>query len=162
MRFPSLSPLICAALLGGLNAGAAFAQIAAPGVRVPLIAGQNTVIGDVRCAQDPANDQRGSCLAHTTGGWCLSLVHLYAGRPDPAGMAPGQFPFRTDPGACVSSVRVDFTLPTACVGESMKLAFHAEARLLSGQQAETAWGQGPATGQNWSMAFSLPCRPIDN
>lgn len=159
MRLLSLTSLVCAALL---SAGTAFAQTPFSGVTVPLIAGQNTVIGDVRCALVPTSDTRGSCIAQTTGGWCLSLVHLYVGRSDPTGMAPGQFPFRTDPGSCASTVAVDFTLPTACVGEPFKVALHAEARLPSRQQAETAWGKGVSTGQNWSMAFSFPCRPIDN
>lgn len=162
MRFLSPTSLLCAALWGGLHVGAALAQAPFAGAVSPLIAGQNTVIGEVRCALDQRDDQRGSCEAKTTAGWCLALAHLYAGRMSPAGVAPGQFPFRTDPGTCVSALRVDFSLPSACVGEPMKLAFHAEARLPAGQQAETAWARGTSTGQNWSMVFDLPCRAVDN
>jgi hypothetical protein len=62
----------------------------------------------------------------------------------------------------VNTLRVDFSLPAACVGDPVKMAFHAEARLPARQQEETAWAKGASAGQNWPMGFDLPCRPIDN
>lgn len=152
----SLSSSLAWAVL--LHSGVAYSQTSV----TPLVAGQHTEIGEVRCAIDPRNDQRGSCEAQTTGGWCLVLAHLFAGSASPATLSPGQFPFRAQPGGCVNTLRVDFSLPAACVGDPVKMAFHAEARLPARQQEETAWAKGASAGQNWSMGFDLPCRPIDN
>lgn len=140
--------------------GWALAQDGALASTRPLIAGQNTVIGQVACGMEPQDDHLGRCRAQTVAGWCLTRAHLYVGATAPVTLAPGQFPFRTESGACVSDLTVGFRSETACVGQPLTMAFHAEARQPSVGREETAWGQGARTGNNWSMAFELPCRVI--
>lgn len=130
-----------------------------PVVTVPLQAGQHITVGQVSCGFENGSKTQGRCEASTTDGWCMRQVHLYAGTTPPASGAPGGFPFHFQPSGCTSSVSAPFKLQGACVVASAWLAFHAE--VVHGKRGEeTAWGQGPAAGSNWSMAFPLAC-PFD-
>ena len=130
-------------------------------VVTPLIAGQNTVIGEVSCIMNSATT--GACEYDVTvPGWCLTETHLYVGATLPRKAAPGQFPYQTS-GGCATEVTIPFNLSdvglTACpVGASLVVMAHAVAvnRLI--RQAETAWGRGLETGLGgWSMSFNLEC-----
>ncbi len=149
--------VLCTVAAGWVGAQNVFYQ-----TPVPLMAGQNTTIGQVACGVDPSNEFRGNCRARTVPGWCLVKAHLYVGARDPGSMAPGQFPFHGEPGGCVADLTVSFLSTTACVGQPLKVAFHAEARQPSAGREETAWAQGTHTGATWSMMFELPCRPIND
>jgi hypothetical protein len=141
--------------------GSASAQNLLPGASTPLIAGQNTTIGQVQCELSPNSSTSGSCTATTTGGWCMANGHLYVSASAPTSMAPGQFPFKLQPSGCVTSLAIPFTSVPLCDGKStITVAFHVEARLPAGGREETGWGKGKPTGFNWSMANTLLC-PFD-
>jgi hypothetical protein len=139
----------------------AFAQTPLPVLTTPLIAGQNTTIGQVQCSLDSSNFTNGSCTATTTSGWCMANGHLYVGTTAPTSMAPGQFPFKLQPSSCVTALTIAFTSIPLCDGKStVTAAFHVEARLPSTGREETGWAKGTPTGFNWSMSNTLLC-PFD-
>jgi hypothetical protein len=139
----------------------ALAQSSFPVLTSPLIAGQNTTIGQVQCYLDLNNSTNGSCTATTTSGWCMANGHLYVGTTAPTSMAPGQFPFKLQPSSCVTALTIAFTSIPLCDGKStVTAAFHVEARLPSTGREETGWAKGPPTGFNWSMSNTLLC-PFD-
>lgn len=156
VRRVSVALLWSSLIFGALDARA---EVDTSLLVTPLIAGQTINIGTLRCGVDPAQPDLGACVGQVSGGWCLSLAHLYVGLEPPSTMAPGQFPFRQSANGCVTQIRVDFRLPTVCRGQPYTVAFHAEASRAG--QNETAWGQGSPTGRNWSMTTGFSCRPVD-
>lgn len=150
---------LCAALVAS-TFSTGFAQTLQPVTTVSLLAGQNILVGEVTCGFEDGSKLNGRCIANTTSGWCMQLVHVYAGSAEPASMAPGSFPFQYRPAQCVTSVSVPFSLPATCSGPAAVLAFHADVINRNRTGSETAWAQGSPTGNNWSMVFALNC-PFD-
>jgi hypothetical protein len=159
MRLCLSSRWLCATLLA-FTLSTGFAQTLQPATTVPLLAGQNTPVGEATCGFEDGSKLNGRCIANTTNGWCMQLVHVYAGSVAPSSMAPGSFPFQYRPAQCATSVSVPFTLPAACSGPAAVLAFHAEVINRNRAGSETAWAQGSPTGSNWSMVFAVAC-PFD-
>ena len=159
-RNPYLSQLLrciqgaCVVFACYVNAG--HAQTLFPVQTNDLIAGQNSVAGQVTCGFLNGSLTDGRCDLQTTQGWCANLVHLYVGAAQPASMAPGQFPYQSKPNGCVTTWSVPFRYSlVACAGTNLILALHAE--VSQGSRQETAWGRGSPTGQNWSMTSQLTC-----
>lgn len=154
-----LSPAWIAGVLTAFTIPVSFAQALQPATTTPLVAGQNTLVGEVTCGFEAGSKRKGRCDARTTGGWCMPLVHVYAGTTAPSSLAPGSFPVQYRPEQCSTAVSVPFSLPSACLQPAV-VAFHAEVINTTRSAAETAWAQGLATGNNWSMTISVPC-PFD-
>lgn len=159
MRTRHYFPWLCGMLLASsLSAG--FAQTLQPATTTTLLAGQSISVGEVTCGFEDGSKLNGRCVANTANGWCMQLVHVYAGSAVPTSMAPGQFPFQYRPPQCTTEVSVPFTLPAACTSGFAVLAFRAEVVNRNRSGSETAWAKGAPTGNNWSMALSLNC-PFD-
>jgi hypothetical protein len=107
-------------------------------------AGQDTNAGSVSATQDETNLY---VTFTTTGGWEMSLTHLYVGTSAPGGYNPGGFPYQTTHSPRVTTYT--YTIPLASIGavsgDVVYIAAHANVH--NGQQAETAWaGQGQWPG----------------
>ncbi|MDZ4180921.1 MAG: SdrD B-like domain-containing protein, partial [Coriobacteriia bacterium] len=101
-------------------------------------AGQHHDAGTVSATTDDTNLY---VTFATSGGWTMSLTHLYVGLVPPASYAPGSFPYQTTHNPAVTSFM--YTIPLADidggagVGDTIYIAAHAD--VANGQQQETAW-----------------------
>jgi uncharacterized repeat protein (TIGR01451 family) len=106
-------------------------------------AGQNFEAGTVSVSNDGENLY---VTFATSGGWTMSLTHLYVGTTPPASYAPGTFPYQTAHDPAVTSYTYTIALSDipAEPGDTIYIAAHAE--VSNGEQDETAWagvGQWP-------------------
>jgi len=106
-------------------------------------AGQNFEAGTVSASNDGENLY---VTFATSGGWTMSLTHLYVGTEPPASYAPGSFPYQTAHDPAVTSFTYTIALSDIPVesGDTVYIAAHAE--VSNGEQDETAWagvGQWP-------------------
>jgi hypothetical protein len=145
----------------GLFGVSAIAQSLAPSQSTRLIAGQNIDVGSVTCGYVPDSLTNGRCNVVMERGWCVDRVHLYVGAQEPQSLAPGQFPYQSQPQNCAAAWAITFIHPRLqCGANGLVFAFHAEVSNVQNGQRETAWGKGIATGSNWSMGFQVPC-PVE-
>jgi len=111
-------------------------------------AGQNYEAGTVSANNDAENLY---VTFTTTGGWTMSLTHLYVGLVPPASYSPGSFPYQTAHAPAVTSFT--YTIPLseigAVPGDTVYIAAHAE--VSNGTQSETAWA---GTGQWPGLLFA--------
>lgn len=120
-------------------------------------AGQNYEAGTVSVHNDATNLY---VTFTTTGGWTMSLTHLYVGLTEPSSYAPGQFPYQTTHDPAVTSFT--YTIPLADIGavfgDTVYIAAHAD--VSNGTQSETAWaGQGQWPGLLFSHTVQICVEP---
>lgn len=124
---------------------------------VDLMAGQNTVIGNVTIFNDAFNLY---VTYTTTGGWLLDETHLFVGEFDDMPTTPlgnpkiGLFPYASVHDGISTYT---YTIPLDWE-ECITIATHAavykeEDGIIT--QAETAWGEGEQISQagSWAMMF---------
>ena len=136
-----------------------------PVTETQLVAGQNTVVGDVFIAYDEVAGTL--TVTYETTGWEIEETHLYVGSEDnrpannPGNPLIGQFPIagEHDPGTTTVSYEVliaDLDLVDGCSGI---VAAHAVVNDGNGNE-ETAWGDGAEYGGNsWAMYFYFTTCP---
>jgi len=161
----------CAALVTCFaSVSSARAQVAS----VQLIAGQNTVMGNVEAF---ALDGLLFINITSTGNWELDLVHIAIGEsladiPTNGKGNPkiGNFPFHADGGAGVQEIFLVLPLPSEQCDVPFVVAVHAEVQQRNGlagkgYNAQTAWGDGFAfteKGGSWATYFEVGCLPPDD
>lgn len=125
-----------------------------PVATVNLIAGQNTIVGEVSLTLD------GSTLwvtYETYENWTITETHLYLGdcenRPQnrPGNPLVGQFPYSGEHATGTQTVLYPFDVNS--INQTGCIAAHAVVKNNSGG-TETAWGEGnPYGGNQWAMYF---------
>lgn len=155
------------------------AEICGQSTIVNLIAGQNTIAGNVTVAND---NNYVYVTYNTTNGWKIGAVHLYVGkcnlipRTSKGNPIPGQFPYKRSFSSS-GVTTTTFKILKSCLDSCFCVAAHAEVFKNNsnnnrycggGSNAETAWGQGTRFVQrgNWGMYFTAckqacadPCEP---
>ena len=139
-----------------------------PVTETQLVAGQNTVVGDVFITLDEIAGT--VTVTYETTGWEIEETHLYVGSEDgrpannPGNPLIGQFPIAGEhaPGTTSVSYTVliadlDIDPADPCIAI---VAAHAVVNDGNGNE-ETAWGDGREYGGNsWAMYFFIDlCSP---
>ncbi|MFX1512854.1 MAG: hypothetical protein ACFFCQ_09730 [Promethearchaeota archaeon] len=127
---------------------------------VTLWAGQNMDSGAVTVA---IVDENLVVSFSTKDGWELRETHLYVAKVPPTTAAPGQFPYKHNPAASVTSDQYVLSLlgfDLEC-NDVLYIAAHASLQKLIGQddqnnpiyQTEAGWGEGEQINGGWAMFF---------
>jgi len=133
-----------------------FTQAQTPDCTTYFIAGQHDTVGTVSVDYD---GDSATVTFETTGDWVMTGTHLWMG--DCANLplnkagnaAPGQFPYAGSHNNLTSVSYRIYVGADSCYC----VAAHADVMDTATGRTETAWGDGPSLGKNWSMYFRC-CR----
>ena len=117
-----------------------------------LIAGQHTIAGSITVSND---DENLFIIYETVDSWLLNKTHLYIGQTVPTNSAPGQFSYKHENLAGVSTDSYEIPLVDLWVGFSDTVYIAAHAELTKEGQKEGGWAEGAEIrpGKDWAMYF---------
>jgi len=127
---------------------------------INLIAGQNTVAGNVTVTNDEENLY---ITYNTSDDWQINRTHLYVGKIAPTKSAPGRFPYKHESlgGVVKDYYEIPLNEFEVNLGDVVYIAAHAD--LVKGKKEEGGWAEGTeiSPGKDWAMYFDYQLLEIE-